>query len=101
MMYCLGVKYIYIETTPWKPERRGLCQKLVVRSPGGWSDHQGQRRRETLVNSSRHLGDIPNGSGQASHRRWSRNHVTIIQHIFNTPIVETLATTNIETGPKL
>jgi hypothetical protein len=45
----------------------------------------------------------PNGSGQASRKRWSRTHVPIIQHSFKHPpsTVETLATANVETGPKL
>jgi hypothetical protein len=60
-----------------------LCQGLTVRLPGGRSDRQGRQHRETLENPSRHPGDIPNGSGQASHRMWSWAYVTIIQHISN------------------
>jgi hypothetical protein len=46
----------------------------------GGSYHQGRRPRETLVST---LGDIPNGSGQASCRRQSWTHVPIIQYDSN------------------
>jgi hypothetical protein len=58
----------------------------------------GVRCRKTLVAT---LGDIPNGSDQASRRRWFRTHVPIIQHVSNIIAVETLASTNVETGLKL
>jgi hypothetical protein len=45
---------------------------------GGGSNRQGRRCRETLATTR---GDIPNGPGQASRKRWSRTHVPIIQHI--------------------
>jgi hypothetical protein len=38
--------------------------------------------RETLKTWTPHPGEIPNGPGQTSIRRWSRTYIPIIQHIF-------------------
>jgi hypothetical protein len=72
---------------------------------GGGQTAWGGGVRKTLKPWTPHPGGTPNGSGQASHRRWSRTHVHMLQHIFQHPSthpkVETLATANVETEPKI
>jgi hypothetical protein len=65
-------------------------------------DCPGRRRPGNTKTWTLPPGGTPNGPGQASRRRWSRTQCTYVTTHFPTPsAVETLATTNVETGPKI
>jgi hypothetical protein len=77
IVLCCGGTYIYRGQPTRNPNLSRLCRR-------GRLDRQGQRVRGNLKEEQALPRRTPNGPGQASHRRWSRTHIPIIQHISNT-----------------
>jgi hypothetical protein len=57
----------------------GDCAEVVL------SDHPGRWCQETLKFWTPHPGGTPNRPDQATHMRWFRTHVPMLQHILLTP----------------
>jgi hypothetical protein len=76
-MYCLGGRYIYIYVLLPENPRGGGCAR-------GWrSDRLGWWLGFLEFSYAAAPGDISNGLGQTSRRRWFWTHVPIIQHVSN------------------